>query len=80
MKFSSAVTERFCKANDLQVIIRAHEFPKAGYDINHMGRLWTVCSARSAGKNAALMLIAYTEEGKIMMRPKNIIELPAAGV
>ncbi|OON17156.1 tetratricopeptide repeat protein, partial [Opisthorchis viverrini] len=44
-QFGPDVTERFCKANGLDYIIRSHEVKDEGYEVAHGGRCITVFSA-----------------------------------
>ena len=45
IQFGPDVTERFCKANNIDYIIRSHEVKQEGYEVAHDGRCITVFSA-----------------------------------
>ncbi|KAI9190062.1 Palmitoyl-protein thioesterase 1 [Blastocladiella emersonii ATCC 22665] len=45
LQFGPDVTERFCKLNNLDVIIRSHEVKEEGYEMAHGGKCITVFSA-----------------------------------
>lgn len=45
IQFGRNITERFCKNNGLDYIIRSHEVKMNGYEIMHNGRCYTVFSA-----------------------------------
>jgi len=45
MQFGPDVTERFCKQNNIDYIIRSHEVKEKGWERQHNGRCWTIFSA-----------------------------------
>uniref|UniRef100_A0A1I8GKX5 protein-serine/threonine phosphatase n=2 Tax=Macrostomum lignano TaxID=282301 RepID=A0A1I8GKX5_9PLAT len=45
VQFGPDVTERFCKNNGLDYIVRSHEVKEKGYEVAHSGRCITVFSA-----------------------------------
>jgi serine/threonine-protein phosphatase 5 len=45
IQFGPDVTEKFCKANNIDYIIRSHEVKQEGYEVAHDGRCITVFSA-----------------------------------
>jgi len=45
MQFGPDVTERFCKQNGLDYIIRSHEVKERGWEKQHNGRCYTIFSA-----------------------------------
>ncbi|EOD06605.1 hypothetical protein EMIHUDRAFT_44023, partial [Emiliania huxleyi CCMP1516] len=46
-EFGADVTEAFCEANELSVVVRSHQFVRQGYKVMHGGRLVTLFSARN---------------------------------
>ncbi|KAI9741933.1 MAG: hypothetical protein M1834_000322 [Cirrosporium novae-zelandiae] len=45
VQFGPDVTERFCKKNGIEALIRSHEVRMDGYEVEHSGRCITVFSA-----------------------------------
>ena len=46
MQFGPDVTERFCKQNNIDYIIRSHEVKEKGWERQHNGRCWTIFSGK----------------------------------
>ena len=46
MQFGPDVTERFCKQNNIDYIIRSHEVKERGWERQHNGRCWTIFSGK----------------------------------
>lgn len=44
-EFGQTVTDRFCRNNNLEYIIRSHEMKSEGYEVSHNGRVVTIFSA-----------------------------------
>ena len=44
MQFGPDITEKFCKQNNLDYIIRSHEVKEKGWEKGHNGRCWTIFS------------------------------------
>jgi len=65
--FSSEETQKFCKDNHLQLIVRSHQVVRNGFQIQHGGRLATVFSAPSycgrGSNDSAIALITLDEDG-----------------
>lgn len=76
--FSVDTTKAFCEKNNIQVVIRSHQFVPEGYRIMHAGRLVTVFSARNyfnrESNDSAVIIIADDEEGNIRIRPKRLLQ------
>ena len=51
MQFGPDVTERFCKQNNIDYIIRSHEVKERGWERQHNGRCWTIFSGKIFGAN-----------------------------
>ena len=51
MQFGPDVTERFCKQNNIDYIIRSHEVKEKGWERQHNGRCWTIFSGKIFGAN-----------------------------
>jgi len=81
--FGRDVTERFCRAEKLWLVIRSHQFknPCKGYEVMHDGWLVRVFSARNyCGKvpnDGAVLLIGRAENAreKLLVRPQTIERL-----
>ncbi|KAJ3119565.1 Serine/threonine-protein phosphatase 5 [Physocladia obscura] len=62
-QFGPDVTEKFCKENGLDVIIRSHEVKEQGYEVAHKGRCVTIFSAPNycdnVGNKAAFINIGH---------------------
>ena len=46
MQFGPDITEKFCKTNNLDYIIRSHEVKEKGWEKAHGGRCWTIFSGK----------------------------------
>ena len=77
--FGPDVTERFCRASRVAMIIRSHQWVPHGYKVMHGGRLCTVFSARNytggSLNDGALFLVAEDDEGNLRVRPKRLMKL-----
>ncbi len=75
-RFSPNITEAFCQRNNIQLIIRSHQFVPHGYKIMHSGRLITVFSARNyferEENDGALILLSRDDRGNLQVRAKKI--------
>ena len=49
-EFGADVTERFCAANHVSLVIRSHQFCRQGYKVMHSGRLITLFSGKQVSK------------------------------
>ena len=80
-EFGPDVTERFCAANRVSLVIRAHQFCKQGYKIMHSGRLITLFSARNyfqsggLANDGAMLLLAPDDNGNLRVHPKRLEQL-----
>ncbi len=82
-EFGPDVTEAFCTANDVSLIVRSHQYVRQGYKVMHGGRLVTLFSARnyhveSDGQtnDAAMLLLAPDVNGHLRVHPKRLAQLP----
>ena len=74
------MTERFCEANRVSLVIRSHQFCRQGYKVMHSGRLITLFSARNyfqrghGGKanDGAMLLLAMDDHGHLRVHPKRL--------
>ena len=76
------MTERFCEANCVSLVIRSHQFCRQGYKVMHSGRLITLFSARnyferSRGRanDGAMLLLAVDGNGHLRVHPKRLEQL-----
>lgn len=81
-EFGMDVTEAFCDANKVDLVIRSHQFCRQGYKVMHGGRLITLFSARnyfegSYGKanDGAMLLLAPDNNGHLRIHPKRLEHL-----
>lgn len=80
-EFGPDVTAAFCAANDVAIIVRAHQYVRQGYKVMHGGRLVTLFSARnyfSSGKvcnDGALLLVAPDGNGHLRLHAKRLAYL-----
>lgn len=78
--FGQDVTERFLDRNDLELIIRSHEFVEGGhgYEVEHGGRLMRVFSARDyqgdSGNGGAVVHLGLCD-GVLLVQPQALIAL-----
>jgi diadenosine tetraphosphatase ApaH/serine/threonine PP2A family protein phosphatase len=72
--FSSEETQKFCKENGLQLVVRSHQVVRNGFQIQHGGRLVTVFSAPSYcgrdSNDSAIALITLDEDGNLHVKFK----------
>ncbi|KAJ8602820.1 hypothetical protein CTAYLR_002607 [Chrysophaeum taylorii] len=78
-KFGPDITAQFCHRESLQMVVRSHQFVRAGVKFMHGGRLATLFSARNYfdqnSNDAALLLIAVDEQGALRLRAKRLAHL-----
>ena len=80
-EFGPDVTAAFCAANDVAIIVRAHQYVRQGDKVMHGGRLVTLFSARnyfSSGKvcnDGALLLVAPDGNGHLRLHAKRLAYL-----
>lgn len=81
-EFGPDVTARFCEENQLDLVIRSHQFCRQGYKVMHGGRLITLFSARnyftrSRGRvnDGAMLLLAPDGNGHLRVHPKRLEQL-----
>eukprot|EP00930_Biecheleria_cincta_P022908 TRINITY_DN16630_c0_g1_i1.p1 TRINITY_DN16630_c0_g1~~TRINITY_DN16630_c0_g1_i1.p1 ORF type:complete len:716 (+),score=131.72 TRINITY_DN16630_c0_g1_i1:32-2179(+) len=76
--FGPDVTEKFCKDNNLSMVIRSHEMKEKGWKQDHE-KLWTVFSApdyMDTGGNQGGYLKVVNEGGKLKIHPHSIPKTP----
>jgi len=81
--FGRDITERFCKAEGLALIVRSHQFksPGKGYEVMHDGWLMRVFSARNYNgrvpNDGGILLVGRSEENPstLLVRPQVIERL-----
>eukprot|EP00038_Savillea_parva_P003507 m.126694 g.126694 ORF g.126694 m.126694 type:complete len:692 (-) comp11194_c0_seq4:242-2317(-) len=82
-EFGPDVTETFCTANGIDVVVRSHQWVARGYKVMHGGHLLTVFSARNyfdvEDNDGALLLIAEDAEAAIRIRPKALLQTEEDG-
>jgi len=70
------VTDRFCRENAVDVVVRSHQYVRRGYKYMHGGRLITLFSARNyfgrEKNDAGILLVARDGYGQIRVRPKRL--------
>jgi serine/threonine-protein phosphatase 5 len=68
--FGPDVTEKFLRANHLELLIRSHQLQQNGYAIQHGGKCITVFSAPNyvgeAGNKGAVCTITFRPDGSIV--------------
>ena len=73
-RFDQNITVGFCARENINLVIRSHQFVPEGYRIMHSGHLITVFSARnyhdSETNSGAVLLIAYDHDNNLRVRPK----------
>ena len=73
-RFDHNITVGFCARENIQLVVRSHQFVPEGYRIMHGGHLITVFSARNYHEcetnSGAILLIAQDHEGNLRVRPK----------
>lgn len=83
--FGRDVTQRFCKQEGLELVIRSHQFTNTckGYELLHDGYLLRVFSARNymgtVPNDGGMLLIGYGEDARgavsLVVRPRSIERL-----
>eukprot|EP00435_Cladocopium_sp_Y103_P048757 s226_g14.t1 len=86
--FGRDVTQRFCKTQGLELIIRSHQFTNTckGYELMHDGYLLRVFSARNymgtVPNDGGMLLIGYGEDSRgvvsLVVRPRSVERLTGA--
>lgn len=75
-EFGPDITERFCKRNGVDVVIRSHQVVEEGVKFMHSGRIITVFSARNyCGddfNDGACLLIVNDTDRKVRIQPKRL--------
>jgi len=86
-EFGPDITDKFCRANNLALVVRSHQFVRQGYKVMHSGRLITLFSARnyfssSDGQtnDGAMLLIAPDHNGHLRIHPKRLAHLEPSAV
>ncbi|CAK9042394.1 unnamed protein product [Durusdinium trenchii] len=87
-KTTGDVTQRFCKAEGLELVIRSHQFTNTckGYELMHDGYLLRVFSARNymgtVPNDGGMLLIGYGEDSRgsvsLVVRPRSVERLTGA--
>eukprot|EP00041_Stephanoeca_diplocostata_P011711 m.193681 g.193681 ORF g.193681 m.193681 type:complete len:676 (+) comp18639_c0_seq1:160-2187(+) len=76
-EFGADVTEHFCRANKLEMIIRSHQLVPRGYRVMHDGRLLNVFSARNYlsrfTNDGAILLVATDDQRNLRVKPKILL-------
>ena len=79
VRFGPDVTKQFCRANNIDLVVRSHQLMRKGYKIMHSGHLISVFSARNyvglENNDGALLLLALDEQGCLRVRPKTLRRL-----
>lgn len=75
--FGRDCTTAFCERNNIDLVIRSHQFVKEGFKIGHQGHILTVFSARNynndmAENDSALIVVTSDEDGDILVRAKSL--------
>jgi hypothetical protein len=80
LKFGPDITEAFCARENVQLVIRSHQYVAEGAKFMHSGRLVTLFSARNyfAGtlNDGALLLLSPSDDGCLRVRVKRLVHLP----
>ncbi|OHS98292.1 protein phsophatase-2A [Tritrichomonas foetus] len=67
--FGPDVTEKFLKANNLELLIRSHQVQEEGYLVQHDGKCITVFSAPNyigrIGNKGAIVILSFEEDGTL---------------
>lgn len=75
--FGPDVTEAFCRQENVQLVVRSHQFVHDGVKFMHSGRLATVFSARNYGgkltNDSAVLLFALDEQGALRARANRLL-------
>jgi diadenosine tetraphosphatase ApaH/serine/threonine PP2A family protein phosphatase len=75
-KFGPDVTSSFCDRNNIELVVRSHQFVPSGFKIMHSGKLITIFSARNYfdeyKNDSAIILLAYDEMGSLRVRAKQL--------
>lgn len=77
--FTPETTAKFCRENNIQLIIRSHQYIPQGFKIMHGGHLITVFSARNyfqsetgESNDGAFILLAFDEERNLQCKPHKV--------
>lgn len=77
--FGPDVTERFLKANNLELLIRSHQVQDEGYLIQHNGKCITVFSAPNyigrMGNKGAVCILTFNEDNSL--NPPRFVQFSA---
>jgi hypothetical protein len=80
LDFGKDITERFCEANDILMVIRSHQEKKCGcgYEVMHGNRLVRVFSARDYEGNendGSILKVRLSRGGKLVVRSQLVRSL-----
>lgn len=74
IRFACDITESWCARNNIELVIRSHEYNPSGFLVMHNGRLITVFSARNymdaVFNDSALLLLTYDDTKSLRVRIK----------
>merc|ERR1712159_610773 len=77
--FGPDVTAAFCAREDIQFIVRSHQFVEEGVKFMHSDRLATVFSARNyfnhEENDGALLLFAVDDQNALRVRAKRLLHV-----
>ena len=78
-KFGPDITKAFCDREQLQLIVRSHQFTRSGIKFMHGGHLATLFSARNYfdahSNDSALLLVTLDEQGALRVRAKRLAHI-----
>lgn len=78
--FGPDITEDFCKREDINIVIRSHQYVPQGYKVMHGGHMITLFSARNYvgedDNDGALLLLAPDRNGHLRVHPKSLLAAP----
>jgi hypothetical protein len=78
VRFACDITESWCARNNIQLIIRSHEYNPSGFLVMHNGRVITVFSARNymdaVLNDSALLLLTYDDTKSLRVRIKTLAQ------
>jgi hypothetical protein len=76
IRFACDITEGWCARNNIELVIRSHEYNPSGFLVMHNGRLITVFSARNymdaVLNDSALLLLTYDDTKSLRVRIKTL--------
>lgn len=76
-EFGPDITAAFCERENVQMVIRSHQFVPCGCKVMHGGRLLTVFSARNYGReqndSALVLLVPHKSEGVLRVSIKRLL-------